>query len=87
MIGENHDLFHELPEYKEHIANLKATDPLFSSLYDDYHVVNAEVERIELQIETPSDVYTEDLKKKRLHLKDELYAILRKTTPASSDWA
>lgn len=79
MLGESHDLFHEFPEYRDRIAELKAADPRFAHLYDDYHAVNDEVERIELQIETPSDMYTETLKKQRLHLKDEIYAILRKT--------
>ena len=77
MLGESHDLFHEFPEYKNRIAELKSEDAHFSQLYDEYHVVNEEVERIELEIETPSDFYTETLKKKRLHLKDEIYAILR----------
>lgn len=74
MLGESHDLFHEFPEYQNRIAELKAADPHFTELYDEYHTVNDEVERIELQIETPSDFYTETLKKKRLHLKDEIYA-------------
>lgn len=78
MLGENHDLFHEFPEYRERIAELQAANPGFAHLYDDYHRINGEVERIELQIETPSDYYTETLKKQRLHLKDEIYAILRK---------
>jgi uncharacterized protein YdcH (DUF465 family) len=77
MLGESHDLFHEFPEYKDRIAELKAADPRFAGLYEEYHRVNDEVERIELQIETPSDMYTETLKKRRLHLKDEIYAILR----------
>ncbi len=77
MLGESHDLFHEFPEYKNRIAELKSEDARFSQLYDEYHFVNEEVERIELEIETPSDFYTETLKKKRLHLKDEIYAILR----------
>ncbi|MDS4021307.1 MAG: YdcH family protein [Candidatus Competibacter sp.] len=82
MLGESHDLFHEFPEYRDRIAELKAADPRFAELYDEYHKVNDEVERIELQIETPSDFYTETLKKKRLHLKDEIYAILRKVARA-----
>ena len=79
MLGESHDLFHEFPEYRDRSAALKDANPKFARLYDDYHVVNAEVERIELERETPSDQYTETLKKQRLHLKDEIYAILRQT--------
>ena len=79
MLGESHDLFHEFPEYGERIAELQTANPKFAHLYADYHAVNSEVERIEMQIETPSDFYTENLKKQRLHLKDEIYAILRQT--------
>ena len=82
MLGESHDLFHEFPEYQNRIAELKAADSQFAALYDEYHAINDEVERIELQIETPSDFYTEDLKKQRLHLKDEIYTILRRMAQA-----
>lgn len=78
MLGENHDLFHELPEYEEQIYELKSNDTHFAQLLDEYHRVNGEVERIEEGLETPSDFYTEDLKKQRLHLKDQLYGMLRK---------
>ncbi|MFZ1828019.1 MAG: DUF465 domain-containing protein [Candidatus Competibacteraceae bacterium] len=84
MIGESHDLFHEFPEYRNRIAELKDADAQFASLYDQYHTVNDEVERIEWQIETPSDFYTEALKKKRLHLKDEIYTILRARSRADA---
>lgn len=84
MFGENHDLFHEFPEYKTRIAELQAADPGFAALYEEYHKINDEVERIELQLETPSDFYTEALKKQRLHLKDEIYTILRRIVRASS---
>lgn len=77
MLGESHDLFHEFPEYRDRIAELKAADLRFAKLFDEYHAINDEVERIELQLETPSDFYTESLKKQRLHLKDEIYTILR----------
>lgn len=84
MLGESHDLFHEFPEYQNRIAELKAANARFAALYDEYHAVNDEVERIELQLETPSDVYTETLKKQRLHLKDEIYVILRAKSRAEA---
>ena len=78
MFGEHHNLEHEFPEYLERIAQLKTNDPHFAELYQAYHAIDDEVYRIEEQIETPSDYYTEDLKKKRVKLKDELYHILTK---------
>lgn len=77
MFGEHHDLVHEFPEYKDKIHLLKQDNPHFSKLFDEYNDVDREVRRIEQDIETPSDEYTEELKKKRLLLKDELYAMLK----------
>ncbi len=47
MLGENHDLFHELPEYVNRINQLKVSNDSFAQLFEEYHQVNREVERIE----------------------------------------
>ncbi len=77
MQGEHHDLVHELPEFREKIHELKVSNSHFAKLFDEYHEVDHEVRRIEQEVETPSDEYTEELKKKRLYLKDELFAMLK----------
>jgi len=77
MFGEKHDLIHEFPEHKESIHTLKMNNQHFSRLFDEYHAVNQEVYRIEQGIENPADDYTEQLKKQRLHLKDELLNIIK----------
>jgi uncharacterized protein YdcH (DUF465 family) len=77
MFGENHDLVHEFPEHKEKIHELKIENNHFAKLFDEYHDVDREVRRIEQGVETPSDFYTEDLKKRRLSLKDELYSMIK----------
>jgi len=74
---EKHDLTREFPEYRDQIHLLKMTDQHFSNLFEEYHDVDHEVRRIEMEIETTSDDYLESRKKRRLFLKDELYAILR----------
>jgi uncharacterized protein YdcH (DUF465 family) len=76
MLGEKHDLVHEFPEHKERIHELKMSDKHFAHLYEKYNNVNSEIIKIEEGIETPSDDYTEELKVRRLHLKDELLGIL-----------
>ena len=76
MLGESHDLVDEFPEYKTRILELKESNEQFSELFDDYHKINTEVIRIEQGLETPSDFYTEELKKKRLLRKDQIYRIL-----------
>lgn len=78
MTIESHELAHEFPEYHERIHALKLADRHFAALLEEYDVVDREIRRIEQEIETPSDAYTEELKKKRVKLKDELYALLRR---------
>lgn len=77
MLGEKHDLIHEFPEYKERIHDLKVNDPHFSKLFDEYHEIEHEVRRIEEGNETPADEYTEELKLRRLKLKDELFSLIK----------
>ncbi|MDR3416159.1 MAG: YdcH family protein [Nevskia sp.] len=74
MTAGKHDLIHEFPEFRERIHELKLGDAHFARLFAEYHELDHEVHRIEQGVETPSDVYCEELKKKRAKLKDELYA-------------
>ncbi len=77
MFGEKHDLLHEFPEHRELIHQLKMNNSHFARLFDDYDDIEHEVHRIEQGVETTSDEYLELQKKKRLHLKDELLAIIK----------
>ena len=76
---EKHDLIHELPEYKERIHDLKTTNRHFASQFEKYHEIDHAVLRVEGGIENTSDEYLESLKKKRLALKDELFAMIKAT--------
>jgi uncharacterized protein YdcH (DUF465 family) len=78
MLTENHDFAHEHPEKKDKIHTLKVNDAHFAKLFDEYHEVNKEILRIEKEMEAASDERMEDLKKKRLHLNDEMMAMLSK---------
>ena len=73
-----HELAAEFPELKDRIHELKTSDAHFSRLFDEYHDVNREVHRAEAAGLNISDDHYEDLKKKRLALKDELYGLLKK---------
>lgn len=77
MSIEHHDLVHELPEFREEIHQLKMSDAHFSKLFDEYHVVTKQVEKMEAEIEPVATKVEEELKMKRLQLKDQLYAMLR----------
>lgn len=80
MTAGKHDLVHEFPEFRDRIHELKMSNTHFAKLFTAYHEADHEVHRIEQGVETPSDVYCEDLKKKRAKLKDELYTMLTAKT-------
>ncbi len=71
-----HELHEEFPEAAGALHALKLSNAHFAKLADDYHEVNRELHRIENGIAPASDEATEDLKKKRLHLKDQIAAML-----------
>lgn len=76
MFGEPHDLLHEFPEHKERIHNLKMENNHFARLFNEYHELDHQIHRIQQEIETPSDAVAEELKLKRLHLKDDLLKMI-----------
>lgn len=80
MLGEKHDLIHELPEHRERIHELKMSDENFRKMFDEYHELDHQIIRMEEGIETPSDDVLEELKKQRLFLKDQLFAMIRAAT-------
>jgi uncharacterized protein YdcH (DUF465 family) len=73
-----HELAAEFPDKAETISKLKQTDAHFARLAERYHTVNREIHRIDTQVEPASDDTAEELKKERLHLLDQLVAILDK---------
>lgn len=77
MFGERHDLPHEFPEYSPIIDDLLANDEEFRQLNQDYNALDDEILKIEQNVEPVSDAYAEELKMKRVHLKDRLYDIIR----------
>ena len=78
MLEDIHDLIHELPEYKERIQKLRMEDTRFEELHDEYNRLDQQILKMEQGYETPSDDYMEELKKKRLNLKDQLFSMIKK---------
>jgi len=72
-----HDLDHEFPEFHNLIHDLKGKDPRLSLLFEEYERVNNEIVDIEENDKPFQDFEFEDLKKKRLRLKDDIYLALR----------
>lgn len=77
---EKHDLVHEFPEYRDQIHELKMNDRHFAKLFNDYNEVQHEVHGIETGGEFVNEDYLEQRKKERLHLKDQLYQMLKDST-------
>lgn len=71
-----HELHEEFPEAADILHSLKTSDAHFTRLADEYHTVNREVHRIETNVEPAADEVLENLKKKRLLLKDRIAALL-----------
>jgi len=72
-----HDLESEFPDYVELITELRHRDAKFQALFDRYNRTNFEVVKAEEADVPMSDFTFEDLKKRRLRLKDEIYGLLR----------
>ena len=82
MTLEHHPLIKEFPEYHDLIHKLKTEDSHFRSQFDEYHELDKEIFRHEQDIEPTSDDYLEELKMKRVHLKDALFNALKKASGA-----
>jgi uncharacterized protein YdcH (DUF465 family) len=74
---ENYDLLHVFPEYQEKIVQLKTENVYFSELFDEYHKTKSEVFSIKTEEVITTDEYLKELKVRLLHLKDEIYHILK----------
>ncbi|NVO08150.1 MAG: DUF465 domain-containing protein [Rhodoferax sp.] len=71
------------PEYRDLITRLKTSDHHFGRLFDQHNELDQKIKNMESRIEAATHEQIELLKKEKLQLKDQLYAILRKvSTPA-----
>lgn len=66
------------PEYRDLITQLKTEDTRFSKLFDKHNELDQKIKNMEAGIEIATPTEVEILKKEKLQLKDEMYAILRK---------
>jgi len=73
---EHHDLAHEFPEHRQKIHSLKIDNAHFFKLFEAYHAITKDVERLEGEGVPVSDATLAVLKKERALLKDQLYATI-----------
>ncbi len=65
------------PEFRERITQLKSTDNHFMRLFDQHNELDQKVSNMEASITPATHEEIETLKKEKLLLKDQLYAILK----------
>ncbi len=67
------------PEFREQISVLKTQDAHFARLFHRHNDLDHDIKNMETGIVAGDGFTIERLKKEKLLLKDQLYAILRKT--------
>lgn len=77
MYGARHDLTEEFPEFAVTINALKSSNTDFYRLLYEYDGMDKKIYGIEQMMQPVSDAYIGELKKHRLALKDQLFAMLR----------
>ena len=65
------------PEYRELISRLKSTDRRFERLFEKHNELDHKVSNMESGVESASKMEIDQLKKEKLKLKDEIYALLK----------
>ena len=80
MSNTPHQLIADFPEFADAIAARKLDDARFSSVLNDYNLVNEQVHMAESDMQPMEDLALNALRKTRMSLKDELYRML--TEPA-----
>ncbi|PMH39836.1 hypothetical protein BCU68_06995 [Vibrio sp. 10N.286.49.B3] len=73
MLGENHSLLNEFPEFKESIDALVGSDQIFAADTKKYNDLDAEIRKLELRDSPIGDEAMHQLKHQRSELKDSLY--------------
>ena len=73
MLGEDHSLLHEFPQYENAIAKLMAKDATFAADTKHYNALDKEIRKLELRGGPIEDTAMNRLKLERAGLKDSLY--------------
>ncbi|CAM5305395.1 YdcH family protein [Thauera mechernichensis] len=70
------------PEHRELITELKTSDRHFLNLFDRHNELDQRIKNFEMHLEHRTHEEIEVLKKEKLRLKDQIYAILTRSTAA-----
>ena len=73
MRVEHHDLDNEFPKLHDVMQELTVQSDRFRAMFSEYHRLTDEIERLEEADVPVGDFTIEDMKKKRVRLKDQIY--------------
>jgi len=76
MSNAPNDLADDFPDKVDRIHQLKTSNNRFARLYDEYNELNRTIHRIETRVEPKPEEVEEDLKRRRLKIKDEILTML-----------
>lgn len=77
MLGENHLLSNEFPQYSDLIQSLKANNSEFSAKAKRYHELDHKIRGLEVNQVPTTDDHFSALKLERAELKDKIYHTLK----------
>ncbi|WP_017444965.1 YdcH family protein [Gayadomonas joobiniege] len=73
MLGENHSLLNEFPEYEHTIMDLMESNQKFSKEAKTYDAIDREIRKLELRDQPIDDIDMKKMKLQRAELKDSLH--------------
>jgi uncharacterized protein len=78
MTIKEHTILNEFPEMSERIHDVRRSNLHFARLSEKYDELEHGIHLLQTGSESYTDEHMEELKKKRLQMRDELFGILQK---------
>ena len=76
MSNTPNDLAEDFPDKVDRIHQLKTGNNRFARLYDEYNELNRTIHRVETRVEPKPEEVEDELKRRRLQIKDEIMTML-----------
>lgn len=67
-----------LHEYRDEIAQLKASDNHFAKIFEEHNALDQKIKNMEQGIEIATATTIDELKRAKLKLKDEIHSMILK---------
>lgn len=74
---QKHSIVQEFPAFQNKIHELKMSDAHFRKMFEEYHEIDHQIHSIESGAQPTTDEHLNELRSKRVHLKDAIYAYLK----------